>query len=161
MKNICKLISFLGLAGSLAYIFWTAYMYDIDNFTMGRAAIRMIVALSVLGVDAIFIDYLGKEVEKVPNEIVYTVKRADVVIQDKRMSRLIQDANSVGPSSTYKDLNDAYRALNIARGFYEALSGLGILDLQSMVGEDIERIEQKILELKEEKYRMDLHRIKR
>jgi hypothetical protein len=136
-------------------------MYDIDNFTMGRAAIRMIVALSVLGVDAILIDNLGKEVEKVPNEIVYTVKRADVVIQDKRMSRLIQDANSVGPSSTCKDLNDAYQKLNIAKGFYEYAKGLGLHDAKSLVGEDIERIEQKIMDLKEEKYRLDLRRIKR
>lgn len=161
MKNICKLISFLVLFGSLIYIFGVACMYETGGFSLGQAAIRLIVALSVLGVDAILIDNLGKEAEKVPNEIVYTVKRADVVIQDKRMSRLIQDANSVGPSSTYKDLNDAYQKLNIAKGFYEYAKGLGLHDAKSLVGEDIERIEQKIVGLKEEKYRLDLHRIKR
>lgn len=93
-----------------------------------------------------------------PNEIMYTVTKEAVVIQDKRMHRYLSAANSANERNTYAALNDAYRTLNIARGFYEALNGLGLLEERNMVGEDIERIEKKIRDLQEEKHRKDLAR---
>jgi hypothetical protein len=90
-----------------------------------------------------------------PNEILYSVSKDAVVIQDKRMHRLLAEANSTDERSTYRALNDAYRALNIARGFYEALNGLGLLEIQNLVGEDIERIEKKINDILDSKRRRD------
>ena len=88
-------------------------------------------------------------------EILYSVKQSDVIIQDKRMHRYLADANLVDERSTRKALNDAYRALHIARGFYEVLNGLGLLNEHNMVGEDIERIEQKIQEIMAERNRKE------
>ncbi len=94
-----------------------------------------------------------------PNEILYTVPKEAVVIQDKRMHRYLGAANSANTRSTQAELIDAYRVLNIARGFYQALNGLGLLDPQNMVGEDIERVEKKILELQKEKKAHQIRKI--
>ncbi len=87
------------------------------------------------------------------NELLYTVRRKDVIKSECRMQDHIRDANMVSTSSTYRALSDATRALHIATGFYRVLDGLGLLETKQMVKEDIERIEQKIADILKEKQR--------
>lgn len=93
-------------------------------------------------------------------ESVQLVARKDVVAQECIMQDFLRDANGVNVNSTYKALSDANRALHIATGFYKVLDGLGLLEEKQMVKEDIERIEQKIIDILEEKRRYDFPRWK-
>ncbi len=86
-------------------------------------------------------------------ETVCLVRRQDVITSECRMQDHLRDANIVSINSTYKALSDATRALHIATGFYRVLDGLGLLEEKQMVKEDIERIEQKIVGILEEKRR--------
>lgn len=83
----------------------------------------------------------------------FTARKEDVTIQNKRMHKYLYQANQVAPGSLMKDIQAAFRYLCLAKGFYYALNGLGLLSAGNRTGEDIIRIENKINGLMGEKLR--------
>lgn len=69
------------------------------------------------------------------------------------MHKYLYEANSVDINSSFKAIDDAFRALYIAKGFHNALNGVELLGEGNTVAEDIERIEAKLNYIKEEKRR--------
>lgn len=91
-------------------------------------------------------------------QIVVTVDKKAVQIENQRMFIYLNEVNRVEPHSTYKKLQDATMALNICRGMYEVLNNLGLTEENNFVGEDIIRVEAKIQNIYEEKRRIDMIR---
>jgi len=83
-------------------------------------------------------------------QIVIPVDKDAVTVQIKRMHKYLQSANSIGSDSSIKDLQEAWRVLCIAKGSYHVLKGFGLLDGNM---DDIDRIENKINGILEERYR--------
>jgi len=86
-------------------------------------------------------------------QIVIPVDKDAVTVQIKRMHKYLQSANSIGAGSSIKDLQEALRVLCIAKGSYNVLKGFGLLADGITVSDDIDRIENKINGIMEEKYR--------
>jgi hypothetical protein len=72
-------------------------------------------------------------------------------IQNRRMHVYLDEANRVDAYNSFKALHEATRALNICRGMFEALNGLGLIEAENIVKDDISRIESKIENIYEEK----------
>lgn len=89
-------------------------------------------------------------------QIVTTVDKNAVLIENQRMYAYLNEANRVNARTTFKALQDATRALNICKGMYEVLNNLGLTEEKNLVGEDIARIEAKIQNIYEEKRRKQL-----
>jgi hypothetical protein len=87
------------------------------------------------------------------NQIVLTVDKQAVIRQRKWIQTLCCQANLINVDSTYKVLNDAANTLNKAVGIYITLDEFELLEPKDSerIKEDIERIENKIFYLKEEK----------
>ena len=87
------------------------------------------------------------------NEIILAVQKEKVLIQTKRMHKYLCEANSVSADSSFKTIDEAFRSLYIAKGFYHTLHGMELLSEGNTVAEDIDRVEVKLNFIKEEKRR--------
>lgn len=87
------------------------------------------------------------------NEILLTAMKEKALIQNKRMHKYLYEANSADINSSFKQIEESFHSLYIAKGFYQSLVNLGLLDNGDTVVENIERIEAKLLYVKEEKRR--------
>lgn len=85
-----------------------------------------------------------------PNETVSIIKQEKAAEQIKRMHKYLYEANSVTATSLRKALESAQVSVYIAKGFYNALNGLGILSDGNVISEDIERVDAKIKGILEE-----------
>lgn len=89
------------------------------------------------------------------NQLLIADDKVAVIQQNKNMYEQLNNANRVSQDSTYADLRDALMALNICRGMYKVLDGLGLTEEKNFVAEDIKRVEAKIDSILEEKRRKD------
>jgi hypothetical protein len=86
-------------------------------------------------------------------EILYTVKQEATSILIKRMNKYISEANEVNSDSAYESLRFARLTLANSRGIYICLKGLGLLSKDEVIGENIDRVQQKIEDILDEKRR--------
>ncbi len=88
-------------------------------------------------------------------QIVIPVDNAAVKEQRSYLMTLLTYANDVAPHSTYVKVNKTKEALYEAKGMYRVLNSLELIREQSIIGEDIDRIEAKIQGIYEEKRRKE------
>ena len=79
-------------------------------------------------------------------------------VQKAKLYDLLKTANNVSVRNTFAAINTAEKQLYRAKGIYEGLSSLRLIDDTIVSQEDIERIEAKISDVLYEKRRTDMVR---
>lgn len=95
------------------------------------------------------------------NEIVITVSQKVTKELIAHMIMLIRLANEVSKDSTYAKINKSKEALFEAKGMYRVLKSQQMLKEKELIGSDIERIEEKIQNVYEEKRRKEMPKWRR
>lgn len=90
------------------------------------------------------------------SNILVAVDKDNVKAQINKMNECLGQARSVRPESTFIAVYDARDNLYLAKGYYYALGGVGLLQDCRIVYEDIVRVEEKISNIIEEKRRKQL-----